>query len=251
MAVASDPAPVLTPKIVELETTTERLAKNEAKLMAESGREPGEWCPPQPTSKTQMTTLGETQQERNDQTKSALGSVAPASAIAAESTATVAVAVDRDLIDKQKEAALEQDSTTFDIGLLPIAELFPNAEHKAAALPTLPMEVVDSGEVAALVQAVNCTQVNRGSSSLPRGAYGGGIAFGWGARYALAKPVDAKGFKVPIRDDSFVTLRLNKRGSDVVSGGLRVVVKFLLDQNTRFFNTEPSVSTDPSRPWAV
>lgn len=98
-------------------------------------------------------------------------------------------------------------------------------------------------------------QVNRESSSLPRGAYGGGTAFGWGARIALAKPVDAKGFKLPTLSDAFLTLRLNKlpngQGSDVVSGGVRVVVKFLLDQNARFYNTEASVSNDPRRPWCL
>lgn len=210
--------------------------------MAESGREPGEWCPPL-TGKPGATSASHLS-GRDD---ADLEGTAPA-----DSKAKVLVAVGRELIDKlQKESVIEQHSTTFDVGLLPIAELFPHAEAKAVASPTLPPELVDKGEVGALVQAVSCTQVNHGTSSLPRGAYGGGTAFGWGARHSLAKPVDAKGFKAPTRDDSFLTLRVNTPGSGLVSGGVRVVVKFLLDQFARFYNTEPSVSTDPSRPWAV
>lgn len=248
--------------MVELATATARQVKNEATLMVESGTEPGEWCPPQPTGKTDNTMSGETRLDGKNQAKSAfsarddveLEATAPvdAAAVVVDSKAKVAVAVGRNAIDKlQKESVVEQNSTTFDVGLLPIAELFPDAEAKAVASPTLPPELVDSGEVGALIQGVSCSMINYGSFNLPRGAYGGGTAFGWGARYTLAKPVDAKGFKAPTRDDSFLTLRLNAPGSDLVSGGVRVVVKFLLDQRTRYYNTELSVSTDPSRPWAV
>ena len=115
----------------------------------------------------------------------------------------------------------------------------------AAASAGLAVYLVRPLSVALTLCAV---QVNRGSSNLPRGAYGGGIAFGWGARYALPKPVDAKGFKFPTSNDAFLTLALN--GSDVVSGGLRVVVKFMLDANCRYYNGDSSHS-DPRRPWAT
>lgn len=172
MAVASCPVQVLTPKTAELAAAKacQIQIEREATSMAATGREPGEWCPSR-TDLLSTSTDGDRIQG-NEQLKLSCSSVqgaqsesitpinAAPDADKAESKSYSAVKAVRELIDSlHAESVAEQDNTTFDVGLLPIAELFPNAERKAVTSPTLPTELADSGDVAALVKGVSCSEV--------------------------------------------------------------------------------------------
>jgi hypothetical protein len=155
----------MTPKTVELVKATARQTRDEATLLAESGIEPGEWRAPEPTADADTSTTGKENIDKendNDEGKDK-GKDASKSLplLHPDSKAKAAVAAGRELLEQlnRESAAQQKSTTTFDVGLLPIAELFPNAESKAVASPVLPAELAKMGEVAALAAGVSCAKV--------------------------------------------------------------------------------------------
>jgi hypothetical protein len=163
VAIASDPAPVMTPKTVELVKATARQTRDEATLLAESGIEPGEWRAPEPTADADTSTTGKENIDKENDNDEGKGKDASKSLplLHPDSKAKAAVAAGRELLEQlnRESAAQQKSTTTFDVGLLPIAELFPNAESKAVASPVLPAELAKMGEVAALAAGVSCAKV--------------------------------------------------------------------------------------------
>eukprot|EP01047_Picozoa_sp_COSAG01_P048621 COSAG01_NODE_4750_length_4766_cov_16.850043_9_plen_116_part_00 len=92
-----------------------------------------------------------------------------------------------------------------------------SAEARAKAA-LLPPQLEDA---TTLATGLSCARLNAG-----------GVSMGWGCARGLSPPLDGRGFKAPITQESFVTISVRGPAPNC-DGVLRLTIRFLLEPEHR------------------